>query len=557
MNRLSRLVRHVGRNVYVVPLALGLLFFAASLTPSLIPRDAALQGLLGGILIGAGYLIGRFAISIWRYMGLPAPVGRGAFIVRLAAMALALAVLGWCLGRVVVWQNSVRRAVGMEPVDAAAGLYIILIATAVFAVLLAFGWAIQWLADLLRRRLASHMPPRVANVAGVSLAIFLLLVVTRDGIVDRVLAAADTGYAAAAAFFQPDRPPPEDPLASGGPGSLIGWGAMGEQGRHFVASGPTAEAISAFTGREAKTPLRVYVGREQAATPEGRAAVAVAELARVGGFDRGALIVTMPTGTGWLDSGSHDPVEYLLDGDVATVAVQYSYLSSPLALIFETGSGLDQSVALMQMIYDIWSAMPSDARPRLYLHGISLGAWSSMYGLDLFQMVSEPVAGALWTGPPFSSDLWRRLVARRDPGSPYILPVVNAGRLVRFTDQRNRMAGHDAGWGPMRVVFLQYASDPIVFYEPSAIWREPVWMREPPGHDVSPYLRWIPVVTMLQLALDMAIATSVPQGYGHNYVARDYIPAWVAILDPEGWTDEDIRQLQAHCDTRWGPGCRQ
>lgn len=40
-------------------LLLGLLFFAASLTPSLIPRGALVQGILGGLVTAIGYLIGQ------------------------------------------------------------------------------------------------------------------------------------------------------------------------------------------------------------------------------------------------------------------------------------------------------------------------------------------------------------------------------------------------------------------------------------------------------------------------------------------------------------------
>jgi len=38
----------------------------------------------------------------------------------------------------------------------------------------------------------------------------------------------------------------------------------------------------------------------------------------------------------------------------------------------------------------------------------------------------------------------------------------------------------------------------------------PAWMDAPRGPDVSPELRWYPVVTMLQLAVDMAVATGTP-----------------------------------------------
>jgi len=38
--------------------------------------------------------------------------------------------------------------------------------------------------------------------------------------------------------------------------------------------------------------------------------------------ERAVLIVTSPTGTGWMEPGAHDPVEYMHNGDIATVAVQ-------------------------------------------------------------------------------------------------------------------------------------------------------------------------------------------------------------------------------------------
>jgi uncharacterized membrane protein len=73
-----------------------------------------------------------------------------------------------------------------------------------------------------------------------------------------------------------------------------------------------------------------------------------------------------------------------------------------------------------------------------------------------------------------------------------------------------------AEWGDFRIAFLQYASDPITFFSTGAAWREPDWMREPRGPDVSSDLRWFPMVTMLQLAADMMVGTA-PTGFGHEY----------------------------------------
>lgn len=73
--------------------------------------------------------------------------------------------------------------------------------------------------------------------------------------------------------------------------------------------------------------------------------------------------------------------------------------------------------------------------------------------------------------------------------------------------------------------------------------RRPVWMDEEPAPDVSPELRWYPFVTLFQLALDMALSLNIERGHGHKYIAEDYIPAWVAVTRPKGWTDEDTQRL--------------
>ncbi|WP_245883741.1 alpha/beta hydrolase [Hasllibacter halocynthiae] len=540
-------------HLLAVPLALALLFFAASLTPSLVPRSAIFQGVLGGLVGAIGYVIGRILAALWHFLGLPQAEGRSLAFMRFGVLAVPAGLAIWCLALVTPWQDSVRAAVGMEPVTAGHPVVIVVLAVIVFLVLLLLGRAVARLFRWLRRRFFPFMPRRVANGAAALLAALLVLIVTRDGMIDTLFGAADSSYATAAGFFEADLPAPSDPLVPGGPGSLLDWGALGAQGRQFVTRGPTQEEIAAFLGRPAKRPLRIYAGLETAPSAEARAALALAELERVGGFERANLVVTMPTGTGWLDEGSHAPLEYLAEGDVATVVVQYSYLTSPLTLIFETQRGLEQSDALTQAVLDRWRAMDPATRPRLFLHGLSLGAWASMYSVDLLDMVSDPVDGALWAGPPFPSELWRRAVARRDAGSPYVLPVIADGRTARFTNQL--VVPGTEGWGAMRIVWLQYASDGVVFFEPASTWRRPVWMAEPPAHDVSPELRWMPVVTLFQLALDMAIATSVPDGYGHNYIARDYIPAWQALLDPAGWTEEDVLRLQRKCTLGLGMGC--
>ncbi|WP_281983228.1 alpha/beta-hydrolase family protein [Thalassorhabdomicrobium marinisediminis] len=280
----------------------------------------------------------------------------------------------------------------------------------------------------------------------------------------------------------------------------------------------------------------------------------MAELIRQGGFEREVLIVAMPPGTGWLDPGAMDTVEYMHGGDIATVSTQYSYFQSPLALILETQAGLDQAGALISTVHGYWRGLPEDARPRIYIHGLSLGAWSSMHGTDLFALLDDPIDGAVWAGPPFPSSMWQGIVASRNEGSPYILPELGNGRLVRFANHHTS-AGGPGGWGDMRIVYLQYSSDPIVFFESASLFRKPEWMGEDAGPDVSPHMRFMPVVTQFQLAVDMALANTAPPGHGHAYYGRDYVGPWVAVTAPADWSEDDTRRLMDHCDGGFDKGC--
>lgn len=537
-----------------MPLLLALLFFAASLTPSLIPREWMVQGVLGGVVMALGYLIGRILVLLWWLMELPKLNSRVRSIVYLACGVPVMIVLLLCLYHTQSWQNGIRERFGMELLDSAHSVRMVLTAGSVFVVLTLLGFALKYLFVRLRNRLYRYMPRRTANVAGFILTALLVLVVTRDGLFGQVIHRLDKSYAAAQELFETAPPLPEGENFSGSKNSLVDWAAMGTPGRDYITKGPTAADITVFSGRQALQPIRVYVGLAQDETPELRAEVALAELKRVGGFEREVLIIALPTGTGWLDPGAMDTVEYIHNGDIATIAVQYSYLQSPLALILETESGLKQAKALIGAVQAYWRTLPRTNRPRLYIHGLSLGAWSSMHGTDLFALLDDPIDGAFWAGPPFPSDLWKRIVDKREPDSPYVAPTIGDSRLVRFASHTKDPDGSN-GWGEMRLVYLQYSSDPIVFYEPASLFRAPAWMNEPPASDVSPKLRFVPIVTQFQLAVDMVLANTAPAGYGHAYYGPDYIKPWVAVTAPENWSEADTDRLIEYCNNGYTVGC--
>lgn len=550
----SNLLRIVGP--FSVPcFLLGLLFFAASLTPSLIPRGPEVQGILGGLVTALGYLLGQVVALLWRAADLPRLSGRPAQALTWVIAAAIVVAFLWVLSSSLTWQNDLRAKMGMEPADALRLARIVLIAALTFIAAFLLGRLVASLFRLIRAWFYRVMPPRRANVLGVLVVVSILFVVTRDGIVDRVVVALDESYEAAQGLFDRAPPPPTDPRRVGSAASLVDWAAIGAPGRDYITSGPRAEDIAAFTGQPALDPIRVYVGRANADTPRARAELALAELLRLGAFERDVLIVASPTGTGWMDPGAVDPVEYMHGGDIATVAVQYSYLQSPLALILETNSGLEQATALQEVVHGYWKTLPPDSRPRLYVHGLSLGAWSSMHATNLFRLLDDPIDGAFWAGPPFPSAFWNYVQNQRNPGSLWVLPTVGNGSLVRYASHTADASQAEGAWGDMRIVFLQYSSDPVVFYDPASLWRAPPWMREPPAEDMSDHFVFMPVVTQFQLALDMALSFGSPPGYGHAYYARDYIGPWVQVTAPEGWTPADTARLIVHCDLGFQQGC--
>lgn len=536
--------RMFGR-ISVGGLVAGAILACLSLTPSMVPRQPQLQGVLSGVVFAFGYGVWSVLRGLISWLW----AGRSAWAVSpwIARAALAASVVGtiWCLWRSVVWQNSIRSLWSLPDVETAAPFTVAGIAATVFLILLLVARVFAALSRRLSRKGAGYLPPRLANLVGLGFA-FALLAMLVDGVLFRsVLRGADRSAQIADALIPPDVLPPVDPRRTGSAASLVAWEDLGRWGRSFVSSGPGEAEIAAFWNAPAKPPIRVYVGLNAAPTPEKRAAMALAELERVGGFERKVLVVAMPTGSGWLDPGAMDTLDYITRGDVATVAVQYSYLPSPVSVAVDPTHGIAEAQALFDLVYRRWTAMPKDSRPRLYLHGLSLGAFLSQETLPLLDVLGDMPNGAMWAGSPFLSDFWRMVVDRRQGGSPAWRPEFGNGSLIRADNQTARFATAEADWGPMRLVFLQYGSDPIVFFDWSLAWRWPDWLGASRAPDVSPMMRWVPVVTMLQVGIDMAVAVGT-LGYGHDYAARHYIPAWAAVLDPEGWDAETERRLIDH-----------
>lgn len=176
--------------------------------------------------------------------------------------------------------------------------------------------------------------------------------------------------------------------------------------------------------------------------------------------------------------------------------------------------------------------------------GESLGALGGTAAFSSVDDLTARTDGALFAGTPSVAQLWRQTTFRRVRGSPERLPVYGDGRTVVFAASAADLRARDGSLGTAKVVFLQHASDPIVWWSPDVVLREPDWLREPRGRDVAPPMGWVPLVTFWQLTGDMFISVEAPPGHGHHY-GPEVPAAWAAILHPPGWTESQTEALAA------------
>ncbi len=539
-------LRRFASSFSTVGLIVGLGLACISLTPSMLPRAVLVQGVLAGLVFALGYGIGVTLHEIWKYMGLKSLKGKAArFVTWFFACALILTAI-YMLGKMANWQNSIHLLMQMDEIDSAYPVTVVSIAIATALVIVLTFRLILFVAAKVVNAFARLLPRRVAIVLGLTIVGYALVSLATGVLLKSALHGLDNTFAALDRVLDDQYEPPEDDLASGGTQSLIEWDDIGRNGKRFVLYGPRQADITTLLGREVKRPIRVYAGFNTGDGLKERARIALDELIRVGGFERSLLIVAVPTGTGWLDPAAVDTVEYLHAGDTAIVGLQYSYLPSWLTLMVEPEASSRAAKAIFDAVYGHWSSLAPDDRPRLYLHGLSLGAFGSADTLDFLTILSDPIDGALWSGPPFPSEFWNTVTNGRHPDSPQWLPVFRDSSVIRFMNQDGFPDFGDANWGPFRVVYLQYASDPMTFFSLDLAYTEPDWLGPKRGPDVSHDLKFYPLVTFLQVAFDMIVSTGVPSGYGHNFAPNHYTDAWIEVTEPRNWSAADTKKLKEY-----------
>ncbi|MCE0485534.1 alpha/beta hydrolase [Ornithinimicrobium sediminis] len=527
----------------LVALSLAVLFFWLSLTPSLMPRSGFFQGVIGGASAAFGYALGLVVVRAWRFfLERPAP-GEASRPVALAVALIASVGTVLVLVRHRAWQRELRELMGVELVGWAHPFVVIAVALLVFVLVVALARVLRWVYRRLDRVVSRVVPRRVSALIAAVAVLALTFGILNGVVIDNAVRALDASFAQVNGELEPDTPQPAAAEVSGSPESLVTWESLGRQGRRFMAGATSVDDLEAFSGRPASQPVRAYAGIASADDIESTAELAVDDLERAGGFDRAVLSVVTTTGTGWVNENSAVALEYLYNGDTAQVSMQYSYLPSPLSFLIDQGRARAAGRALFEAVYARWEQLPQDERPLLVVAGESLGSFGGETPFGSAADMRARIDGALFVGPPFMSDLWREYVDNRDPGSPEWLPVYEEGRTVRFAARPDDLGRPTGEWGDTRVVYLQHPSDPVVWFDFSLAVRKPDWLEEERGYDVLPSTRWFPFVTFLQVAADLALAEGVPPGHGHQYGA-DPANGWAAVLQPQGWGDDDTERLR-------------
>ena len=192
--------------------------------------------------------------------------------------------------------------------------------------------------------------------------------------------------------------------------------------------------------------------------------------------------------------------------------------------------------------------MPEATRPKLIAQGISLGSFGMQGAFSGIQDLTERTDGALFLGTPSFTEIWADLTDNRDPGSLERQPVVDNGRDVRWGEQIAdgiNLSYLGDEWDAPRVVYVQHASDGVVWWSPSLLWAKPDRLTESRGPDVLDSVDWYPVVTFFQATSDLFVAggADIPQGHGHQY-RPEYADALAALWAPAGWSGDDTARLK-------------
>ncbi len=275
---------------------LGIIFFAASLTPSLVPRAEFDSGLPPA------------ARSPSDTASAPARIGCGDILsCRKSPSASGVPSTCWRCSDLFFspWPHSAghglaefgARRDGHEAGGVELAFILCIVAIATFLLILVVAWLFKGLTRVLAARIRKFIPRRAANVIAVLAAIALFWSITND-VISTALNMLDSALRRTGQVVRAGTAATDWSRQNRSPHSLVKWEELGRTGRRFALQAPLPNRSAASRHAPLKHPFGFMSRLPGAATAEQRAKLAFDELQRQGGFDRSTLIIVTPTGTG-------------------------------------------------------------------------------------------------------------------------------------------------------------------------------------------------------------------------------------------------------------------
>ncbi|MFE0751091.1 alpha/beta-hydrolase family protein [Gordonia sp. NPDC058843] len=205
------------------------------------------------------------------------------------------------------------------------------------------------------------------------------------------------------------------------------------------------------------------------------------------GLSAHAVVVAVPTGSGWVDPTAVDGFVGRFAGDVRILALPYADVPSWQAFVSDRSRAAESAIAVVSALATTLDEVPEHERPRLILHGQSLGA----VGAD---------AARVWLENEHSTLLDETVLVAPPAGT--VAPASRTARAV-----------------------LANSSDPVVRWSVSELWRphraaEDTHTRGPRVPDAP----WLPVVSFVQTSIDLLGALDGASGIGHRYGSDQAAP---------------------------------
>lgn len=310
------------------------------------------------------------------------------------------------------------------------------------------------------------------------------------------------------------------PTVSGGAGSHVPWETLDREGRKFLGLTASAAEIARVTGREARDPIRVYVGVDHGATIEEKVALGLAELDRLGAFERRDLLVTCPTGAGYVNPVAVEACEHLSGGDLATVVLQYGNRRAHRSRR-EIPKAMELHRVLILRLHERRQALASP--PRLLAYGESLGSWvlAALLAQEGVEAIGRyGIGSAALIGLPYDA----RLLLEPILGQLDLLP----GNAAQWQLREDILADLRRSAAP-RYVLYTHPEDPVALFPgPSLLWRRPPWLadRRVNRGRIASTMRFYPILTFVQVLADMKNSTSFSPDFSeHDHDYRREVPA--------------------------------